>query len=434
MENSLLTPIDWDELLQNIEEENLIPVIGNEVYQFELNDKLTGIDSYLSGKLLEENNLEVQFPLTLAEVADALGKKKNLHIRDIVRRLKEIVDGIDFNFPVLENFLEINKLFFYLNTTVYNSILENITKKVRKQKVTSINFSIRSKFPDCENIEELTEPLIFNVFGSFKSADPALSEEEMLEFTASFKERMNDNAKSILDALKNKSLLFLGCTHPDWLIRFFLRVLSNERINDWLNRRSQIIVVNDQSDYRQKQYSFLKNYNVVTYDGNTNEFIQQLTTRWKQKNPGEVKPKTIFLSYTQKDVHAVEKLKQALARINNVTCWYDKEKLFSGDNFETTIIDNIRKADLFIPLLSQNSLAQQDKYVYDEWFKADTVNRFRELDGRKEKYLMPIVIDDADLNNSIVKKFYPQISIEKVPDGNPNDDFINRLKVNLNIA
>ena len=434
MYNSQLTPIDWNELIGAISEGNLIPVIGNEVYKFRAGDNLISIDDYLSGKILQEHNVTDQSDLTLAEAINYLAKEKQIPIRSINKRLKEIVDDINFEFPLLSDFLEINQLYFYLNTTVYTNILENKITEIRKQRVISSNFSIRSKFSDCENIEQLQEPFVFNVFGSFKSADPALSEEEMLEFTASFKERMNDNARTILDALKNKSLLFLGCTHPDWLIRFFLRILSNERMNDWLNRRSQIIVVNDQSTDREKQYNFLNNYNAVTYDGNTNEFVQELISKWRQVNPVKQKPKMIFLSYTQKDVTAVEKLKLALGGIHNVICWYDKDKLFSGDNFELTIIDNIRKADLFIPLLSENSLTQQDKYVLEEWSKADAVNKFRELDGRKDRYLMPIVIDNADLNHSIVKRYYPQLSIEKVPEGNPNADFIDRLKVNLHLV
>lgn len=428
MNISASTEIDWEELLEDISEGNIIPVIGNEIYKFTIDNQLTSVDEYLAGKIFQENGLTADPTLSLAEAMDYLEKEKNFHVRDLIRMLKEIVEGIPYNFPLLTKFLEIDKLLFYFNTTVYNSILENTIKKVRNQAATSINFSIRSKFPDCENIEDLTAPLVFNVFGSFKSADPALSEEEMLEFTASFKERMNDNARTILDALKNKSLLFLGCTHPEWLIRFFLRVLSNERMHDWLNRRSQIIVVNDLSDYREKQYNFLKNYNTITYPGNTNEFIEELSTKWKEQHPSEVKRKTVFLSYTQKDIDAVERLKQALADINNVTCWYDKEKLFSGDNFETKITESIRDADLFIPLISQNSLGQQDKYVYDEWFQAYTFSKVR-----RDKFMMPIAIDDVDLNNSIIKKFYPQMSIERVPAGNPNPDFINRLKGTLNL-
>lgn len=433
MDNSLPTPINWKELLKNISLGNVIPIIGNEVYKFMLNDSLTGIDNYLSDKLLKDNNLSSLKSLTLAEAVDYLSKQKDLTVKEVNGKLKDAVDEIDFKFPIMEHLLSIDQLFFYLNTTVYSSILEKNIKAARNLTATSINFSIRSKFKDCDDLETLTKPMVFNVFGSFESPDPALTEEEMLEFTASFKERMNIYASSLLENLKEKSLLFLGCTHPDWLIRFFMRVLSNERINDWMDRPSQIIAVNDPSDYRDKQYEFFRNYNVDTYSGNVSEFVEELTNQWRTLNPDRIKQKLIFLSYTQNDKIAVENLKNALATIKNVTCWYDKEKLHSGDNFELTIIDNIRKADLFIPLISQNSLTQQDKYVVDEWFKADTVNKMRVIDGRTEKYLMPIVIDKSDLNNSLVKKFYPNISIEPVDDGNPNQDFINRVKATLNL-
>ncbi|MCY7420871.1 MAG: TIR domain-containing protein [Chitinophagaceae bacterium] len=433
MENSLPTQINWKELLKDISSGNVIPVIGNEVYKFLLNDSLTGIDNYLSGKLLKDNDLASLKPLTFAEVVDFLSKQKDLTVREVNGKLKEAVDEMNFKFPIIESFLSIDQLFFYLNTTVYSSIFEKNIKAERNLSPTSINFSIRSKFKDCDDLEALTKPLVFNVFGSFESPDPALTEEEMLEFTTSFKERMNMYASSLLENLKEKSLLFLGCTHPDWLLRFFLRVLSNERINDWMDRPSQIIAVNDPSDYREKQYEFFKNYNVHTYPGNVSEFVEELASKWRNLNPDRVKQKLVFLSYNQDDTQAVENLKSAIESIKNVTCWYDKEKLYSGDNFDLVIIDNIRKADLFIPLISDHSLNKQDKYVVDEWFKADTVNKMREIDGKTDKYLMPILIDNSDLNHSLVKKFYPNLSIERVPDGNPTQDFLNRVKATLNL-
>ena len=433
MDNSLPIPINWKELLKNISAGNVIPVIGNEVYKFMLNDSLTGIDNYLSDKLLKDNNLSSLKPLTLAEAVDYLSKQKDLTVKEVNERLKDAVDEMDFEFPVMKEFLSIDQLFFYLNTTVYSSILEKNIKAARNLSATSINFSIRSKFKDCDDLETLSRPMVFNVFGSFESADPALTEEEMLEFTASFKERMNVYASALLENLKEKSLLFLGCTHPDWLIRFFLRVLSNERINEWIDRPSQIIAVNDPSDYRDKQYEFFKNYNVHTYDGNVSDFVEELTSQWRTLNPDRINQKLIFLSYNQEDRLAVENLKNALTTIKNVTCWYDKEQLHSGDNFDLIIIDKIRKADLFIPLISKNSLNKEEKYVVDEWFKADTVNKMREIDGRKDKYLMPIVIDNSELNNSLVKKFYPITSIEPVPDGKPNQAFIDRVKATLNL-
>jgi hypothetical protein len=202
-------------------------------------------------------------------------------------------------------------------------------------------------------------------------------------------------------------------------------------MNDWPRRRSTIIVVNDVTDYREKQYAFLNNYNALTYEGDTSEFVEELSNRW-EKYPDKGKPKMVFLSYTQKDVSAVENLKKALTGINNLSYWYDKEKLFSGDNYEYDITENIKNADIFIPLISENNLGQPDKYVLKEWERAHAFNIVKGAD-KSDKYLMPIVIDNTDLNNSTVKYYYSEMSIEPVPEGNASEAFINRLKLNLNL-
>ena len=167
------------------------------------------------------------------------------------------------------------------------------------------------------------------------------------------------------------------------------------------------------------QYEFLKNYDVVTYEGNTSDFVHELSRRWKQKNPSAVKNKMIFLSYTIKDKEAVENLKKAIEGINNVTCWYDNREITPGDDFKTEIAKNIKSADLFIPLISANSLMHKDGYVQLEWFTADNVNTFRKIDGNTGKYLMPVVIDDTNPYDNNVPKYFSELSIGKVPAGNP---------------
>ena len=312
-------------------------------------------------------------------------------------------------------------------------MLENNLTTIRKQTATSINFSINEPFSDCDDLDKLRVPFVFNVFGSLlNTVDPALSEEDMLEYTGHFKEKIK-NATNIINALKNKNLLFLGCDFPDWMVRFILRLLSNEPMHDWGSKRT-IIVVNDMSDVRKKQYEFLKNYDVVTYDGNTKDFVEELSSRWKQKNPSSVKNKMIFLSYTVKDKDAVENLKKAIEGINNVTCWYDNREIVPGDDFKTEIAKNIKSADLFIPLISANSLMHKDGYVQLEWFTADNVNTFRKIDGNTGKYLMPVVIDDTNPYDNNVPKYFSELSIGKVPAGNPGEEFINHVKETLNLS
>ena len=433
MNKNLSEQSDWDELLDFITDRQLTPILGKEMYKFKQDDLLMPVDEYLSKQILGLNNVTDQAALTLTQAVNYLVNEKKVKTMDIIRKLKLMIKEINFEFPLLSQFLSITDLNYYINTAVYNNVLENNLTTIRKQTATSINFSINEPFSDCDDLDKLRVPFVFNVFGSLlNTVDPALSEEDMLEYTGHFKEKIK-NATNIINALKNKNLLFLGCDFPDWMVRFILRLLSNEPMHDWGSKRT-IIVVNDMSDMRKKQYEFLKNYDVVTYDGNTKDFVEELSSRWKQKNPSSVKNKMIFLSYTVKDKDAVENLKKAIEGINNVTCWYDNREIVPGDDFKTEIAKNIKSADLFIPLISANSLMHKDGYVQLEWFTADNVNTFRKIDGNTGKYLMPVVIDDTNPYDNNVPKYFSELSIGKVPAGNPGEEFINHVKETLNLS
>ena len=433
MNKNLSEQSDWDELLDFITDRQLTPILGKEMYKFKQDDLLIPVDEYLSQQILGQNHISDQQELTLTQAVNYLVNEKKVKTMDIIRKLKLMLREIDFEFPLLTQFLSITDLKYYVNTAVYNNVLENNLSAIRKQTATSINFSINEPFSDADDLDKLKAPFVFNVFGSLlNTVDPALSEEDMLEYTGYFKERIK-NATNIINALKNKNLLFLGCAFPDWMVRFILRLLSNEPMHDWGSKRT-VIVVNDMSEVRKKQYEFLKNYDVVTYEGNTKDFVEELTTRWKQKNPSSVKNKMVFLSYTVKDKEAVENLKKAIEGINNVTCWYDNREIVPGDDFKTEIAKNIKSADLFIPLISANSLLHKDGYVQLEWFTADNVNTFRKIDGNTGKYLMPVVIDDTNPYDSNVPKYFSELSIGKVPAGNPGQEFINQIRETLNLS
>ncbi len=177
-----------------------------------------------------------------------------------------------------------------------------------------------------------------------------------------------------------------------------------------------------------------QNHNVVTYEGNTADFVNELSARWNNKKPQGSKPKTVFLSYTIKDKTAVETLKSSIESIGNINCWYDKREIAAGDDFKTEIAKNIRSADLFIPLISENSLLHKDGYVQLEWITADNVNTFRKLDNNTGKYLMPVVIDNTNPYDTSVPRFFSELSIGKVPQGNPDPEFLAQLKKTLDIT
>ena len=205
-------------------------------------------------------------------------------------------------------------------------------------------------------------------------------------------------------------------------------------MHEWGTKRT-VIVINDPSDLRQHQNDFLKNYDVITYEGSTADFVHELNMQWNKRNPGDGKTKSIFLSYTRADMQAVENLKKSIEQIGNISCWYDNRELEPGDDWREKIVVNIRKADLFMPLISQNSLEHEDGYVQKEWMQGTNEWIFRNADKKAGKYLVPVVIDDSKLySDKITKHFDSKINIAKVPEGNPDQQFINDIKKILNLA
>lgn len=426
---------DWDELIDIISDKSLTPVIGKEMYSYKENGSMVSIDTFLSNKLFEQSRITDQATTTLTEAVNYLENEKKQKTLDVIRKLKSIVKDINFDFPLLNDFLQIKNLNYFINTAVYNSVLESKLQEVRKQPVTSLNFSIRDEeFKSNIDLENLEQPLVFNVFGSLlTTVDPALSEEDLQEYAWLYKEKMS-GATNIINVLKNRHLLFLGCTFPDWMTRFILRMLTNEPMHEWGTNRT-IIIVNDDSEFRKKQFEELKYYDVVTYAGNTGDFVKELSEQWKKRNPDKIKNKVVFLSYTRTDTQAVENLKKGIEKIGNVSCWYDNRELEPGDDWREKIVVNIREADLFIPLISANSLEHEDGYVQKEWEQGQNEWVFRHHAKKEGKYLIPVVIDDSQLYSEKLSKFFdPQINIEKIPQGNPGDDFLVAIKKMLNLG
>jgi len=425
---------DWDELLDFITEKKLVPVLGKEMYAYREEGKIFPIDSFLSRKILELHKINDYTTSSLAEAVNYLEIEKRVKPMDIIRKLKSIVKEINFELPALDQFLKISDLSYFINTAVYNNVLEKIITDSRRQPVTSINFSLNETFPDCPEPDKLTSPFVFNVFGSLlNTVDPALSEEDMLEYTGSFNEKMS-KATNIINALKNKHLLFIGCSFPDWMVRFALRLLSSEPMHEWGSKRT-IIIVNDPTQQRTDLNEFLKNYDVVTYEGGTAAFVNELHTQWKKRNPNAGPGKSIFLSYTRADTAAVESMKQGIEQLGNITCWYDKRELEPGDDWREKIVVNIRKADLFMPLISANSLEHEDGYVQKEWLQGTNEWIFRNAAKTEGKYLVPVVIDESKLySDKISKHFDPKINITKVPEGKPNTEFLDDIKKILNLG
>ena len=96
----------------------------------------------------------------------------------------------------------------------------------------------------------------------------------------------------------------------------------------------------------------------------------------------------VFISYSRKDIEAVNALREMLDR-NGITYWIDKEGIFSGENYKEVIVDAIETAKAVIFVSSTNSNA--------------SINVIRELGYavKEGRTIIPLMLDDAPFAKSI---------------------------------
>lgn len=444
MDQMVDLPVDADSLCYNIVEQNVIPILGNEIFECTGFGEQNTIEAWYAAQL--KNRYSVDDPAldTLTATVEYLVSEKRVRLQDIRIYLKTIdFEASVHTFPLIQKLLHIDAFQLYINTNTYGYILKQLIDAAKDKETHVENFAIMEKLGECE-VANRDRPFLLNLFGSLKtSMTPALLEEEMLECVNLFIERKNtEPLKQVMDALSSKTLLFIGCSQPVWLTRFLFRNISNVRLLDWDpdRRGGDIIIVNNPSPERDDLFRFLRNNNAKTYDGNIAAFLSQLSNAWDsytKRNPP--KPKQIFISYSHKDVEAARRLCESLSQVKNVKCWFDEKNLQAGNNFKRGITDGISTADLFIPLLSKNSIQPSEVSlvtVKGEWGQAYNINSnlVKKNQGKDVNYLMPVAIDDVDLGSPVIQEFFENLSIATVAGGNADDRFICTVKQKLNIA
>jgi len=231
--------------------------------------------------------------------------------------------------------------------------------------------------------------------------------------------------KDLFDAIKDKAILLIGCSFPDWFMRFFIRIIAKEPFKGGIKTK---YVACDRTLQDIELSYFLQNNAIkiirigatspqITNEDkeyrNSIEFIDELSEEWK-KNTAETRNQTrfkekIFLSYSWDDKVIVERLKNEFEK-NGVQVFFDDDELKTGDRYNQVIKKYIKNCDYFLPIISKNSIENKNRYVYDKEWKSAIV-----LDGYKdESYLRPYIIDDTPPTDDRIPEEIRNINIEKV--------------------
>lgn len=157
--------------------------------------------------------------------------------------------------------------------------------------------------------------------------DYVVTEEDLIEFMHGL--QSDRRPQNLFDYLRGRHLLFLGCGYANWLARFFIRTLRNERFASANPQRSEVIV--DEVVAGDTELAvFLRQYDSHVFRSpDATEFVAELHQRWSAgarpsaARPGpHVRPMSadaVFLSYAREDLAHARAIAAAFERAGS-TC------------------------------------------------------------------------------------------------------------------
>jgi hypothetical protein len=450
----------WDDLLAFIEQGRVIPVVGAELLTVQNNS--TTIPLYravadgllgrygLSASTLADGTVRERHELNdaVCAVAEA-ARKVRIRVNDLYRPVHDILQKSIAGQALPEALRKLASIrdFDLFATTTPDNLLAQALNEVRFQGTPqTVEIEYAPKLPterrrDIPAQRSSRYTAVFYIFGKADvSSFYAIHEEDALEFAYTL--QAGGGPVGMFSELRNRNLLFIGCTLCDWLSPFFLRSSNSERLfSD--HRSKKEFLVGEEAARNRAFVMFLEHFSHDSrcYAIDPSLFVDELLERWSKRNPlsteGEIATsptksgETIFISYSSEDIGAALKLYKGLADFGGDVAWFDKSDLKAGDNWKQSIRSAIERSALFLPLLSASTERRHEAHFREEWTQA--VERSRRIYGRK--FIVPIVIDPdysgAMGNYKLVPEEFREIQYSSAPSGVMSDPLKDELKEQL---
>jgi hypothetical protein len=423
--------LDWAELLACMRRRKVIPLIGEELLQVEIDGETLPLCAWMAERLasvLEVPASELPSPASLNDVACQYLARSDSNRNSIYTRLSIIVDEANANLrpPIaLRQLAEITDFNLFLTTT-FDSLMESALNEIRKKDTQSLAYSPTER-QDLPARKDLILPTVYHLFGiSDVSPTYAVSREDLLEWIYAMESQ--PRPKNLFDDLRENYILILGAGFSDWLL-WFLRLRVEKRLSE---SRDWFEYLADNRIAENPDLVFLRHFSKQTkrYEGGAAKFVDELWARWNKSRPAlkesapmplapEPPRGAIFVSYASEDIDAAKTLKGGLDSAG-LEVWFDKTELQGGDTFALKITSNIKRCSLFLPLISRNSVGKQDRFFIKEWNCAlDRAQGFLE----SQVFIVPVVIDQTDINAAAVPEQFRSKQVVKLPGGVATPDF-----------
>ncbi len=284
---------DWENLLFCIAERRVIPIVGKELLITHRDGEKILLERHLSERLAEALKLppeQLSERYDLNEVAlryfDKGGERNNVYLK-----LGAIVRESELPLPEpLLKLAEIKDFNLFVSLT-FDSLLSQAINQVRfggAPETECVAFTpSRAQIALPRDLHQLTRPYVFHLFGAASCvSEYAVTDEDYLEFIHGFQsENRHEELNRLFDTFRENHLLFLGCGFENWLERFLIRTIINERLLS--HRQTAEFIADIEARAGTRLAFFLQHYSTkVFHAGDPAQFIDELHKRWCEQNPG----------------------------------------------------------------------------------------------------------------------------------------------------
>jgi hypothetical protein len=435
----------WEELLQLIEEARVVPIVGCDLLSVEIDGQTVLLHHWLARRLAEALGVTGEDDLDLTSlnaVASAYlargGEPEKIYNR--VHKLLRAQAGLKAP-DALRKLASIRPFSLFVSTT-FDSLLAQAINAERFEGVDYtrvIAYSPRDAHDLPGNVEGLERPVVFQLLGRVSPMqDYVVTEEDALEFVHSLQSAAHP--VNLFSALDERPLLFIGCSFPSWVVRFFIRAVRRNRL---LLARGKTDFVVDSSGRRDAALlAFLRNFKTRTeffHHTDAVAFVDQLHMRWHARRAGEhtgtpgvtaavdmpaMHPGAVFLSYASDDRPAAQAIRDALEAAG-IDVWFDRDRLLTGDAFEAKIRRHIERCSLFIPVLSRSTVTPERRFFRLEW---DHAQRVAITAPETSRFILPVVIDDLPPDHEDIPARFRAVQWQQVPGGHVPPAFVDVVK------
>lgn len=400
--------MNWYIFLKSLENKQVVPILGNHLLQVDYRGTKTSLYEYIT-----------------QELKVAFNETDPLHLRELLQKYQGqgAIDAVQafyhevkphINKKPFEQLASIPEFDFFVSCTFDDLLEEQLN--IASEAIINYSDTPEALSPNLAKDDRT----VFKLLGGLSAIRGfASTEEELLEYLHSLNNENPSNA-FLFNKIQGKTLVFIGCEFTNWLLKFTLRILSKER---FLNQKLTKIIADDKTYLNTRLKDFLSTFNIQVLpvgevsDSNYQNSMEFVDKLYKEYNINKAKKNeltiryegSVFLSFNSLDRDLVKQIKEALA-LEGVNVWYDEHELEAGADYNSRIKKEILKCTLFIPFISENSIADKERYVNRVEWKIATS---RKIINEDDPFLMPFLLDDTEYQDSRIPDVFKEVTMER---------------------